>query len=165
MERLELTAAEAHDALNDARNAAQICRFLDMALGLEMYDTFKKPKRQSDDEVASASSRKSYRTRIEAMRAIELTSFVCNECGETVNCGEWIRQNGDKFATIARCSCGDEFFIRLRIRKNANGTFRAGIVVYKMTDEYRTFYQGLLVKQAEKEEKTRQFFALEALAV
>ncbi|MBE6625513.1 MAG: DNA cytosine methyltransferase [Ruminococcaceae bacterium] len=84
MERLELTAAEAHDALNDARNAAQICRFLDMALGLEMYDTFKKPKRQSDDEVASASSRKSYRTRIEAMRAIELTSFVCNECGETV---------------------------------------------------------------------------------
>ncbi|MBE6703003.1 MAG: exonuclease domain-containing protein [Ruminococcaceae bacterium] len=165
MERLNLDAAEAHDALNDARNTAQICRCLDMALGFEMYDSFKKPRKKDDGEVATANTRKSYGKRIDAMRAPELNAFVCNECGETVYCGEWVRQNGDKFATIAKCSCGDEFFIRLRFRKNNDGTFRAGIVVYKMTDEFRTQYEELLVRQAIKEEKARQFHAIEALAV
>lgn len=165
MERLNLVAAEAHDALNDARNTAQICLCLNMTLGFAMYDTFKKPHRKSDDEVAAMTSRKSYEKRIDALRDIDLSRFVCKECGETVNCGEWVRQNGDKFATIARCSCGEEFFIRMRFRKNNNGTFRAGITVYRMNDEYRTYYEELLVRQAEKEEKSRQYQMLVAVAV
>ena len=152
MKKLNLIAADAHDALNDARNTAQICLHLNMPLGFEMYDTFKKPLRRSDDETI----RNNYEKRIDAIRDPELSHFICKECGENVTCGEWVKQNGDKYVAIAKCSCGENFFIRMRFRKNNDGTFRAGIVVYLMNNEYRAYYQELIERQAEKEEIARQ---------
>ena len=157
MEKLNLNAAEAHDALNDARNTAQICLHLDMAYGFKIYDTFKRPSRKNDEEVLSITSSKNYRKREDALNDFELSHFSCAVCNKTVNCNKWIKQNRDKRVTIAKCTCGEEFFVRMRFRENTHNTFRVSVIVYPMSEEYRNYHKDLLEKQVLKEEKAKQY--------
>jgi len=164
METLGLEAEEAHDALNDAKNTARICLKLDMADGLRKYSTFKIPLRNSGIELADIESRRIFKKRAEAFSDRTINTFKCLECGGTAQSDKWIRQNGDKFVSLYKCSCGKEYFVRLRFRKNGGETLKAGIIVYALTDEYRELYDTLTEKQALKAELFKERERLKALA-
>jgi len=166
MGRLNLEMSEAHDALNDARNAAKICTVLDVTAGIEAYgEIIKRPLKKTNATLDEISSRKSYKDRQDVFVDLEMNRFICNGCGEMVCCGEWLKQSTDKYVCIARCDCGEEFFVRLRFRKNNNGTWRAGITVYAMNEEHQAFYNGVIERNKVKEEKWIAYQQLHAVAV
>ncbi len=131
---------EAHDALNDARNTVCICLHLDMIKGLEEYEEIKKQsnQRQTQSSVNSVPD-KAYLTRQEALNDPELTEFYCPTCGERVVCGNFLRQNFEKYICIGKCENGEEFFVRFKFSRWGKG-FTVSRIIYEMDEEHRSYY-------------------------
>ena len=139
---------EAHDALNDAMSTAVICRHLDMKAGLENYSMCKKSLIPDSYNVP-----KCYRFCKDAKNDPLLNTFKCNCCGEDVVINNWLAQKPDRYLATAECKCGQEYYIKVRFRKNADKTYRANRTVYLMTDEYREYYRSKLDEKNEARQK------------
>lgn len=142
---------EAHDALNDALSTAALCRHLDMEKGLADYTTCK--RRLVPD---SYNIPKCYKFCKDAKNDPMLNVFKCHECGESVSIEYWLTQKPDRYIAVAKCECGQEYFVKVRFRKNEDKTYRANRTVYIMDDEHRSYYEK---KLAEKEESRKNRLA------
>lgn len=136
---------EAHDALNDALSTACVCRHLDMKSGIDNYLMCK--RRFVPDSYDSTNQ---YKYCKDAKNDREINTFVCHTCSEKVTVTEWLSQKPDRYLGRAVCQCGTEYFIKVRFRKNENGTYRASRTVYQMDDEYREYYQRKLDEKQKK---------------
>lgn len=136
-------ALEAHDALNDARNTARVCLHLDINRGLSEY---KERGWSGDHQVPLGSGKahsKTYGSYAEALEDAELTDFYCPICGSPAVCGEFIRQNTDKF--ICRCTCedGHELFVRLKFRRQPDRRLSVSRIIYDLNAENESYYLRL----------------------
>ena len=145
---------EAHDALNDALSTACVCRHLDMENGIKNYIQCK--RRLMPDSYNSPNEYKFCR---EAKEDKNINSFKCHKCSENIDVFGWISQKPDRYLAKGICECGEEYFVKIRFRKNENKTYRANRTVYPMNDEHREYYDK---KYAEKEEKRNR--RLQAIA-
>lgn len=139
---------EAHDALNDALSTAAVCRHLDMDNGLKYYVQCK--SRLVPD---SYNSPKKYRFCKDAKSDPVLNTFECSSCHESVSVEGWLAQKPDRYLAVAKCSCGQDYFVKVRFRRNEDRTYRANRTVYIMDDERRAYYER---KVAEKEESKKR---------
>ncbi len=139
---------EAHDALNDAFSTACICRHLNMEAGLKNYVQCK--RRLMPD---SFNSPNKYKFCKDAKNDKKLSVFKCHDCEECVEITKWLAQKPDRYLAVGKCVCGQEYFIKLRFRKNEDKTYRANRTVYIMDGERREYYNK---KLAEKEESRRK---------
>ena len=70
--------------------------------------------------------------------------------------GNWLAQKPDRYLSKAVCECGQEYFIKIRFRRNEDRTYRANRTVYIMDDGHREYYDK---KLAEKEESRKKRLA------
>ncbi len=139
---------EAHDALNDALSTACVCRHLDMEDGLRNYIQCKR-KLVPD----SYNSPDKYKFCREAKYDKKINTFSCHKCRKLIEITEWLNQKPDRYLASAKCDCGEEYFVKVRFRRNDDKTYRANRSVYEMTDEYRDYYSKKLSEKEEKKNK------------
>ena len=139
---------EAHNALNDAKSTACVCRHLDMEEGIKNYLQYKR-KFVPD----SYHSTNQYKYCKDAKNDKEINTFLCHECANSVQVREWLSQKPDRYLARAKCECGREYIIKVRFRKNENGTYRASRTVCQMDEENRQYYE---MKLEEKEKKNKK---------
>lgn len=149
LEKLDVSGYQAHDALNDALNTACVCGHLDMANGLDDYDTYVIWSRNANLLCKDAFPG-TYLTKSAALEDDNMHLFACPICGETVYCKEWVTQNDQKKIAIAKCGNDEEFFVRLRFSKTINGMIRVSRMVYSLSEDNITYYQAKLAEQDRK---------------
>ncbi len=136
---LGVPALEAHDALNDARNTAAICHYLDMDKGLSEYADLQQRMKSRHSREAAV---RTYRTRLDAIHDPDVFCFACPACGKPVVCSALARQNTDKYICIGECESGDEYFIRFVLRRYSDGRFSAKRIVHEMDEKQRAYYHS-----------------------
>ena len=140
MEMVGEPALKAHDALNDAKNTAVVCRHLDMTGGIENYTTMMeelmgiKPRDDEDGDVREYNSKKLL------FIDTSFTSFACPVCGKTAKCTEIIRQNSEKYISAARCENGHEHFVRFKFKRLSRKKHQVSRMIYDMDEENRAYY-------------------------
>ncbi len=133
LEILNETGEEAHNALNDAKSTAIVCRHLDMDKGINEYASAQK----NDTDIGDGTT---YRSKGSAVRNKDVNTFECPFCSKEVTCKEFVRQNYDKTLAIATCNCGKDFFVRLKFKK-INNRYKVNRMIYPMNLEYEEYYQ------------------------
>ena len=139
---------DAHDALNDALSTAAICKHLDMENGLSNYIQCK--RRLVPD---SFNSPNKYRYCKDAKTDAVLNTFKCSSCGESLVIDEWLAQKPDRYLAAVKCSCDQEYFVKVRFRKNEDKTYRANRTVYVMDDERKAYYESKVAEKTENRKK------------
>lgn len=139
----------AHDALNDARNTARTCAFMELDRYIEEYALVYVD--YPIDRVEGRITWKKYPNPDAVRRDEALTTAVCPYCGEKVTFGGWAQKSFGKMLGYARCTEGDEFFMRCMLAKTAEGGVKARRGVYEMNDDLWDIYQTLLEESKGKE--------------
>ena len=136
LEKLELSAfGQAHDALDDARNTAQVCGALDMGRGIAEYaEPVRRPKRQKREQQQVYQG---YAERGTVFEDSKARRFYCPACGRRLRCGNWTARGGGRFVTAATCTQHGEFFAKLRIKQAPDGTFTLVRTLRAMDDDGR----------------------------
>lgn len=135
LELLNETGGDAHNALNDAKNTAIVCRHLNLSEGIASYETIAADF-LSDAELCEGE----YTSRKEALEDKRVTEFECPVCGKKAVCRKYVRQNASKLISICSCEDGHELFVRYKFSKNAEGLTIVKRAAYELNDEYREFY-------------------------
>lgn len=135
-----------HDALNDAKNIAIICRFLDIANAIEKYDEI--ATGINNERLIQEKIIKEYKSRAEMLDSFEINHFTYNGLEGSV-CSKWVRQNAYKYIAIATGE-DNSFFVRLRIKKAKNGRLLVKRLVYQL-DQERWLYYCEHIKETERE--------------
>lgn len=140
----------AHDALGDAYNTALVCSKLDMQSGLSHYDetvrilTTRSKKPASDapeTEPIEHISFPGYVSKSDAFADLELTEPVCPKCGEKLKGQRWVNQGDQRYMNIFTCPQCGSYLIRLKFRKQDDGTWAANRLVYEADDSMLDFYR------------------------
>lgn len=136
LEKLELTPlGQAHDALDDARNTAQVCAALNMAQGIAEYS--EPVRRQKRERREQQQVYPGYAGRAEAFEDSKARRFYCPACGRRLRCGNWKARSGGRLITAAICAQHGEFFAKLRIKQAPDGTFTLVRTLRAMDDDAR----------------------------
>lgn len=149
VELMNIEPRDSHDALHDAYNTALICANLDMTEGLSVYSTLMTDYQELHASGKSIAPAKKYKSPAKVLEDPELKRFRCERCGENALLDKWVRQGTGRYIAKAKCSCGEEYFIRLRLRKKSEDAFYANIIQYRMNDSLRDYYQTQLEKNEE----------------
>lgn len=132
----EETPYSNHDALNDAKNVAIICRFLDIPNAIEKYDEL--TLEINKESLIREKMIKEYESRAEMLDSFEINHFTYNGIEGSV-CSKWVKQNTYKYITIAM-GADNRFFVRLRIKRAKNGRFSVKRIVYPLNEEKWRYY-------------------------
>lgn len=140
LETLGEVGEDAHNALNDAKNTAIVCRHLDLTAGIESYSDlctdFLTPNADDTDVCDTP-----YTSKKDVLKDNDIISFECPECKETAVCCDFVRQNAAKTLAMSKCKCKSEYFVRFKFIRTAEGTLKVKRAIYPMNDEYREFYK------------------------
>ena len=140
VERLGEQDFKAHDALNDAKSTAFVCKHLDMEKGLAEYEKLEPSLKWN--ALDSLVSIKNYWKIGQALKDPNLTRFTCPFCGQKGNSTDFVAQKiGSKSIGIGCCENGHEFLIRLRLTKEANNKYSAIRLVYEMDETNQELYE------------------------
>ncbi|MEA5058995.1 MAG: 3'-5' exonuclease [Candidatus Pelethousia sp.] len=137
LEKLELSPiGQAHDALNDARNTAQVCGALNMHQGIAEYAApvrHEKRRHREQQQIYPG-----YTARSEAFEDSKARRFYCPACGRRLRFGNWSARGGGRFVTTAVCAQHGEYFAKLRIKQVPDGTFTLIRTLRTMDEEARS---------------------------
>lgn len=155
MEMVQETALTAHDALNDAKNTACICKHLDMKKGLTEYEDARKQMRC----VASVVNKppkpdKYYTSKKEALKDPELIRFYYPEFEEEILCTGILEQNEIKFIAIGVSKSGKELFVRFKFKRWGLKEYSVSRMVYEMDEKHYNYYWSRWNKKNERKDET-----------
>lgn len=129
-------ALDAHNALNDAKNTAKVLSHLDMQKGLKDYPNLRNQLIYLGEDVIERSEyTRSFDTVVELFKDSEVITFDCPQCGKSLCCKEFVKQNSDKYMSLCCCDCGKEFLIRYKLSKKINGRSAVTRLVYQATQD------------------------------
>ena len=135
---------DAHDALNDAKSTALICKHLDLSKGLKEYSPIVEHK---DGIVESYDFEEEYIDIEDALSDDYVISFECPLCGEIVWGENFVRKDGNAMVALGTCYDGEEYLIRLKFRYLPNGNVMVKRFTYELTEELRLSYQECVEQQ------------------
>lgn len=101
----------AHDALNDALNTAMLCPHLRLEESVENYDNL---FAVYDTVEADAGEVLHYETYDALVQDNKIPDFICPQCEKSLVFGKWVRRSPRKRLSMAKCSCGCEYILKLR---------------------------------------------------
>lgn len=139
------TPFDAHDALNDAKSTALLCKHMDLSKGLAEYT------RRVDHRngcVESYDFEEHYVDIADALDDDYVVSFECPECSEIVWGENWVRKSGTILYALGHCTDGQKYLIKLKFRPVGEGRVVVRRFVYQLTDELLQEYDEC-VKQTE----------------
>jgi inhibitor of KinA sporulation pathway (predicted exonuclease) len=146
MEKLDIQSdLQAHDALNDARNTAEICRALDMGRGMADYAGWIAARLERQREKARQrkpwpEELKGFVSRSAAMGNVRRRVVLCPQCGEPTSQSSWVPQDQDRWMFLAKCADHGEYLVRARLRWEPDGTCRVERSLQPPTEEERAQY-------------------------
>ncbi len=152
LEKVGESGMEAHDALHDAINTFYVTKHLDLEEGIKTYEA---PIEDFDDGEPISTYEHNYSVARDAYRDTNLLLFICSECGEKVECLPWAVYGDGKRVSKATCSCGQEYFVKLRYLNIKNGGKKAVRSVFNGSEKMTKFYESKVRKQSERYEKRK----------
>ena len=162
LDMVQEPACSAHDALHDAINTARVLRHLSPDDG-QIYGAPRVGDQIVTDDGIQEVCEIPFETRADAFGAMETRKWICSECGDEIYFDRWVKQNYEKRIAITTCNCGQEYFARVRIRKGDN-RYRCNRIVYPLTDDLCSFYNGYSGLEAEKAARHAEYQASMARA-
>ncbi len=133
----------AHDALGDAYNTALVCSHLNMTDGLAHYgETLRqlshRPKNagipQGPAPLFHAVS-STYYTRDALWEAEENADIKCPVCAKSLERTKWVSQGDHRYMSLATCEADGNYLLRIRLRHEDDGTWRANHLLYEADEE------------------------------
>lgn len=101
----------AHDALNDALNTAMLCPHLRLEDSIANYDnlfvTYDTPDTDNGEMIH-------YETYDAMVQDNKIPDRMCPSCGKPLHFGKWVRRSPRKRLSLAQCTCGGEFLLKIR---------------------------------------------------
>ncbi len=149
MEKLGETLIDAHDALNDAYGTARVCLHLDMKKGFEDYVQIEIKRK-----IAKLKLIKDFTSRRASQTDPEVHSFICPMCNKTVTCDDMLTYKWGRKIGIAKCACGEDFFVRIKSRKKDENTIRVDRTVSEVDEENLAFYNAQIERKEIEAVKT-----------
>ena len=142
MEFLHKKPLAAHDALHDALNTYEITKVLDLNKAFEEYPTyFHKTISAIYPQLAGEhTSQKSYKKRKTALKNGFAKELICPCCNGSMDHIEWVKQNHIKFISLAKCKCGHEYFIRMKLKQSESNRYTAPIFIYQLDPQLTAYY-------------------------
>lgn len=139
-----------HDAFNDAYITYEICRKLDMPLGIAEYSDY--------SPTVSAPLYKDTINDVESFNKILLDKRVadhnCPRCGTALVPREWLFIKGKSFKTVAKCpQCGENFILKLKAFMINNQNYTVIRTIYAADEEDITAYEEKRKKREERLKK------------
>lgn len=141
----------AHDALDDAYNAALICSKMNLLEGLEKY---KNAGTQPAGRISPAASHhpasgslplehvvsRTYDSKAELFGDKNLTGIVCPDCGASLKSCRWVSQGDRRYMTMASCPQHGKFLLRLKLRHAEDDTWNATRLLYRADENMASYY-------------------------
>lgn len=157
-EKLEIPLdVQVHDALNDAYLTYEICKKLDMTLGIAEYAEYsaKIPTPLFKDAVNKVEDPKKMLTN---RRVVELKCPNCGQkSGKNLKYRQWLFSNGKSCKTIADCpECGEKFTVKLKASMMSEKDYTVVRTVYAASDEDARAFDEKLKKREERRQKAIQ---------
>lgn len=152
MEMMQIVPSRpAHDALGDAYHTALICAKLDLADGIAQYAQTRIAQENSfqADQLPGCIDRHvfhGYADKTAALTAMTEKENRCPVCGASMQCARWITQPGRRYLTRAHCARHGDFFVRVRLAAETDGTLRANRLIYEPDSETAKSYETLSAK-------------------
>lgn len=147
-ERLEIPLdVQVHDAFNDAYLTYEICRKLDMTLGLAEYSEYAEavPTPVFKDAVNGVADPRKMTVNPAVI------GIPCPECGERIKYREWIFGSSKACKTIAECvGCGSTFQVKFKAVMQSERNFSVIRTVYKAGESEISSYEEKLRKREER---------------
>lgn len=116
----------AHDALNDAYFTALVAKRLDVAGGIASYD-----EGDSDSLFARVigdadAGERGFTTQADLLNHALMASPTCPTCGKPLTAkNELLHSKGQRFSRLFACAEHGPLFVKMRLIRNFNGTWRA----------------------------------------
>lgn len=141
---------QCHDALNDALLTYEVCRKLDMTLGLAEYAQYAAaiPAPLMKDAVPNVAEPKkmTYERRV--------AEIPCPKCGGKLAVGRWLFSSGKTCKTIARCEMDGDMLIKLKAVKVSEGNYTVTRTVFAAAEEDVAAFAEKLAKRDERKKKS-----------
>lgn len=130
-----------HDALNDALNTAMLCPHLPLSTAIAHYA---EPRVRVEHETDA----QAYDSYEEMIRQNRTPALVCPQCGRKLHPDKWVRRSSGKRMTLATCSCGRKYILRLHWKESPeNGSVLARCFLFPASEEQETAYRRALRKR------------------
>lgn len=137
---------QCHDALNDALLTYEVCRKLDMTLGLAEYAEYAAaiPAPLMKDAVPNVAEPKkmTFNRRV--------AEIPCPKCGGKLSAGRWLFSSGKTCKTIAHCDTDGDMLIKLKAVKVSEGNYTVTRTVFAATEDDITAFEAKLQKRKQQ---------------
>ena len=159
MEMLGEGEFDAHDALNDARSTALVCRHLRMEEGLKEYPLL--ANEITDRPLSTAELGIRFESKQAALREVETTPFPSPCSEEYLEPQGMVPQNPSKYLAIAEGENDEKYLVRFLLRKNRDGEVRITREIFALNEAVLLFYREKAriweeKKKAEREKEKRK---------
>lgn len=141
-----------HDACCDALSTYDIFSKLDIEIGIENYNQIEK---RFNTKESICSDVYEFPDGLNYLFDDKFRKFTCPCCQEEHYCGEWIKQNADKYLALGECKTGEKFVLRVK-KKKFGKTQKVRKIIYSY-EELGEYYEKMVFKSIEKQEKARLF--------
>lgn len=142
---------QCHDAFNDAYLTWELCRKLDMTLGLAEYSEYVAalPTPLLKDAVPDIDDLKKmiYNRRV--------VSIPCPKCGEPLKHDQWLFSSGKSCKTISRCDTDGAFLVKLKAARISEGNYTVMRSVYEASEDDVSAFDEKLKKREERRKKAK----------
>lgn len=140
---------QCHDALNDAYLTYELCRSLDMTLGIAEYAEYAAalPVPLAKDAVNNIRDLKTmlYDKRV--------TDISCPKCGGKLKHGQWLFSSGKSCKTISNCPADGNFLIKLKAVKISDSSYTVMRTVFSASDEETAAFNEKIAQRKERRKK------------
>lgn len=143
---------QCHDALNDAYLTFEVCRKLDMTLGLAEYSEYVAalPTPLAKDAVPNISDLKKM---IFNRRVVDIR---CPKCGAKLNLGLWLFSSGKSCKNIAHCGTDGDLLVKLKAVKVGEGDYTVTRSIFAASEDDIKAYHEKLSKRDERRNKAKE---------
>lgn len=138
---------QVHDAFNDAYLTYEVCRKLDMTLGIAEYAEYTAtiPQPLFKDAVNDIGDLK------KMVSDNRVTDLKCPQCGGALTLRQWLFGNGKSCKTIAYCpECKEIFLVKLKACMITEHNFTVMRTIFAAGEEDITSYENKLKKREER---------------
>lgn len=141
---------QVHDAANDAYLTYEVCKKLDMALGIAEYA-----------ELASGISEPIFKDAVQNVEDCKtmhcdsrVTEFKCPECERKLTPSDWLHSNRKNCRAVIKCECGRLYSVKLKAVSVTEGNYTVVRSVYAASeDEARAFSEKLAEAERARERR------------
>ena len=143
---------QVHDAANDAYLTYEVCKKLDMALGIAEYA-----------ELSSGISEPIFKDAVQdvkdcktMLRDKRVMDLKCVECQKKLAFGEWLFSNGKNCKTVTECSCGRMYQVKLKAAFVSEGNYTVVRSVFEASKDDKSAFEEKLNKKNEARERRKK---------